>query len=269
MLPPQYQQRAPRARPPQPSTCSEDKSSQYQHHFSPDSFLSDVDFLTSSSFSSSSSTPHLFPDLPAAFPPADTTPLFYNPLQPQPQPCFFSGPAASNFIDITLQPCMGFPDLLDSTTTGIDWTALDCLSGSSELNGTPNVFESASPDPPPPGPQQQHQPAPDATKSTTSAWSTKKTVSMPSGATPTSLSTPSPASRESSPKHTAAASRVSKRQLNTLAARRYRQRRIDRMNQLEAELEAVKRERDELKMRVSKLEGETDALRSMVQEKSR
>ncbi|PTU24170.1 hypothetical protein P175DRAFT_0520128 [Aspergillus ochraceoroseus IBT 24754] len=188
---------------------------------------------------------------------------------------------------------MGFPDLLDSTTTGIDWTALDCLSGSSELNGTPNVFESASPgtythicslnrpsnmgtntnqlneDPPPPGPQQQHQPAPDATKSTTSAWSTNKTVSMPSGATPTSLSTPSPASRESSPKHTAAASRVSKRQLNTLAARRYRQRRIDRMNQLEAELEAVKRERDELKMRVSKLEGETDALRSMVQEKSR
>ncbi|GAQ37849.1 Cys/Met metabolism PLP-dependent enzyme family protein [Aspergillus tubingensis] len=61
-----------------------------------------------------------------------------------------------------------------------------------------------------------------------------------------------------------APNRVKKRELNTLAARRYRQRRVDRMNQLEEELEAIKRERDELKMRVSKLEGETEALRSMV-----
>jgi cell division protein FtsB len=53
-----------------------------------------------------------------------------------------------------------------------------------------------------------------------------------------------------------------------MAARRYRQRRLDRMTQLEEELEAVKRERDELKMRVSKLEGETDALRSMLKEKN-
>jgi cell division protein FtsB len=58
--------------------------------------------------------------------------------------------------------------------------------------------------------------------------------------------------------------RVSKRQLNTLAARRYRQRRVDRMNELEAELEKVKQERDELKMRVSKLEGETEALRGLL-----
>ncbi|EAW24467.1 bZIP transcription factor JlbA/IDI-4 [Aspergillus fischeri NRRL 181] len=58
--------------------------------------------------------------------------------------------------------------------------------------------------------------------------------------------------------------RVSKRQLNTLAARRYRQRRVNRMNELEAELEKVKRERDELKMRVSKLEGETEALRGLL-----
>lgn len=62
-------------------------------------------------------------------------------------------------------------------------------------------------------------------------------------------------------------SKVSKRQLNTLAARRYRQRKLDRVNELEAELEAVKRERDELRMRVSKLEGETEALRGMVGKK--
>jgi cell division protein FtsB len=63
--------------------------------------------------------------------------------------------------------------------------------------------------------------------------------------------------------------RVSKRQLNTLAARRYRQRRVDRMNELEAELEKVKRERDELKMRVSKLEGETEALRGLVKNRDK
>lgn len=49
-----------------------------------------------------------------------------------------------------------------------------------------------------------------------------------------------------------------------MAARRYRQRRVDQVSQLEAELKKVKEERDALKMRVSKLEGETDALRSLV-----
>lgn len=72
-------------------------------------------------------------------------------------------------------------------------------------------------------------------------------------------------SDDKSPKESS--NRVSKRQLNTMAARRYRQRRVDRMNQLEAELEQVKRERDELKMRVSKLEGETDALRGLLKTK--
>jgi cell division protein FtsB len=85
---------------------------------------------------------------------------------------------------------------------------------------------------------------------------------MPSA---TSLSTPS---RESSPKEKEHLSRITKRQLNTLAARRYRQRKLDKVAQLEEELAAVKRERDELKMRVSKLEGETEALRSMVKDKN-
>ncbi|KAF7180249.1 hypothetical protein CNMCM7691_009416 [Aspergillus felis] len=74
-------------------------------------------------------------------------------------------------------------------------------------------------------------------------------------------------SKDNPPKETP--NRVSKRQLNTLAARRYRQRRVDRMNELEAELEKVKRERDELKMRVSKLEGETDALRGLLKNKDK
>lgn len=66
-------------------------------------------------------------------------------------------------------------------------------------------------------------------------------------------------------KTSAKPSHIEKRQSNTLAARRYRQRRVDQMKNLEAELEKVKRERDELRIRVSKLEGETEALRGLFQ----
>lgn len=64
-------------------------------------------------------------------------------------------------------------------------------------------------------------------------------------------------------------SRVEKRRLNTLAARRCRQRRADRMQTLEDELESVKRERDELRLRVSKMEGETEALKGLLTRKSK
>ncbi|KAJ5980751.1 hypothetical protein N7481_008049 [Penicillium waksmanii] len=64
-------------------------------------------------------------------------------------------------------------------------------------------------------------------------------------------------------------SRVEKRRLNTLAARRCRQRRVDRMQTLEDELESVKRERDELRLRVSKMEGETEALKGLLTRKSK
>lgn len=64
-------------------------------------------------------------------------------------------------------------------------------------------------------------------------------------------------------------SRVEKRRLNTLAARRCRQRRVDRMKSLEDELEKVRRERDELKLKVSKLEGETEALKGLLTRKSK
>jgi len=64
-------------------------------------------------------------------------------------------------------------------------------------------------------------------------------------------------------------SRVEKRRLNTLAARRCRQRRIDRVKGLEDELESVRRERDELRLRVSKLEGETEVLKGLLTRKSK
>lgn len=52
-----------------------------------------------------------------------------------------------------------------------------------------------------------------------------------------------------------------KRTRNTLAARRYRQRRVDEMSDLEAALKETQAERDALKVRVARLEGELDALR--------
>lgn len=61
--------------------------------------------------------------------------------------------------------------------------------------------------------------------------------------------------------------RVAKRQMNTLAARRYRKRRLDRINELEAEVEIVKRERDEWRVKASKLEGEASALKSLLESK--
>ncbi|KAL3476287.1 hypothetical protein BJX99DRAFT_228232 [Aspergillus californicus] len=81
-----------------------------------------------------------------------------------------------------------------------------------------------------------------------------------------SRSSRSSSSSSSSPGESSNSSdRATKRKLNTLAARRYRQRRVDRTRELEAELDAVKQERDVLRMRVSKLEGETNALNGLLE----
>lgn len=61
---------------------------------------------------------------------------------------------------------------------------------------------------------------------------------------------------------------VLKRQRNNVAARKYRQKRIDRINELELELDEVKSERDDLKIRLARQEAEAAALRSMLQMKS-
>jgi hypothetical protein len=72
---------------------------------------------------------------------------------------------------------------------------------------------------------------------------------------------PSPASSHSS---LPAPSRIQKRKLNTMAARRYRQKRVDQMNDLEATLQEVRAERDALKIKAARLEGEVDVLRSLL-----
>ncbi|KAI0479374.1 hypothetical protein GGR56DRAFT_634672 [Xylariaceae sp. FL0804] len=59
-----------------------------------------------------------------------------------------------------------------------------------------------------------------------------------------------------------------KRQRNNEAARKYRQKRIDRISELEGELDGVKKERDDLRIRLARQEAETAALRTMLQMKS-
>ncbi|CAJ2511880.1 Uu.00g075050.m01.CDS01 [Anthostomella pinea] len=59
-----------------------------------------------------------------------------------------------------------------------------------------------------------------------------------------------------------------KRQRNNVAARKYRQKRIDRITELESEVQGVKEERDDLRLRLARQEAESAALRSMLQMKS-
>lgn len=75
-----------------------------------------------------------------------------------------------------------------------------------------------------------------------------------------------PVSRASTKASASAAdsSRIEKRKANTLAARRYRQKRVDQVTGLEAELKEVKAERDDMKVRCAKLEGEVEALRALL-----
>lgn len=55
-----------------------------------------------------------------------------------------------------------------------------------------------------------------------------------------------------------------KRQRNTVAARKYRQKRLDRIKELEDALDAANRERDDLKLRLARQEAETAAWREML-----
>ncbi|GLA05531.1 hypothetical protein AnigIFM60653_006023 [Aspergillus niger] len=215
----------------------------------PDSFYLPPEFHNNPTFDFSS----------AAFPPVDTTSLFYDDSPPDTSLTAGSNStintALSSLSDSSYQDqIIGYPDpttqhtscatilhphphsLVPVTSAGPDLDPIDSLLSSPELSEELNLLASPGVNSLP-EPELEFPPMP-AVSSTTSSRAAAPPKEAPN--------------------------RVKKRELNTLAARRYRQRRVDRMNQLEEELEAIKRERDELKMRVSKLEGETEALRSMV-----
>jgi len=62
-------------------------------------------------------------------------------------------------------------------------------------------------------------------------------------------------------------SRKRKRERNTEAARRYRQRRQDRLEELEEALAAMTKDRDELRIKLARSEAETDILRGLMAKK--
>ena len=59
-------------------------------------------------------------------------------------------------------------------------------------------------------------------------------------------------------------SRVKKREANTVAARQHRQKRVNQISGLEAELKAIKAERDDMKFRCAELESEVEALSALL-----
>ncbi|KAI7479427.1 hypothetical protein KC357_g4222 [Hortaea werneckii] len=76
--------------------------------------------------------------------------------------------------------------------------------------------------------------------------------------------TPKKSTSPDSSTTTSTTERNRKRQRNTEAARRYRQRKVDRTSELEEALAAVSKERDELRLKLARSEAEAEVLRRMV-----
>lgn len=58
-----------------------------------------------------------------------------------------------------------------------------------------------------------------------------------------------------------------KRKRNNVAAKKYRQKKIDRITELEEEVRSVKEEKDELKLELARKEAEVKMLREMLERK--
>ncbi|KAI3587853.1 hypothetical protein IWW34DRAFT_797841 [Fusarium oxysporum f. sp. albedinis] len=112
-----------------------------------------------------------------------------------------------------------------------------------------------------------------STSSTPHPTTTNKSPSSSIPGTSTFSLHPSPSSssgssrkRKSSPEDEESAVTL-KRQRNTLAARKYRQKRLDRISELEEALAAMTNERDDMRLQLARREAEVDALREMLGKK--
>ncbi|GKT45871.1 LOW QUALITY PROTEIN: uncharacterized protein ColSpa_06052 [Colletotrichum spaethianum] len=88
-------------------------------------------------------------------------------------------------------------------------------------------------------------------------------AAVSSGAQPLHRSSPNSDGRESEAA-TPYADKVLRRQRNTIAARKYRQKKVDRIDELENLLKEMTRERDDLRIRLARQEAETEALKSIM-----
>lgn len=129
-----------------------------------------------------------------------------------------------------------------------------------------------------PAPSQLSQPSPSVQLDppNTTTTTTTEPISHSRASSPSSASPPGGNSSRASGAGARASSKrdaedpdvVVKRQRNTIAARKYRQKRLDRIQELEDALKAVTGERDELRLKLARQEAETAALREMMQMKS-
>jgi hypothetical protein len=62
--------------------------------------------------------------------------------------------------------------------------------------------------------------------------------------------------------------RAEKRRRNNAAAAKYRQKKVDRIEELEGQLQTMATERDELKIALAKRDAEVELLRSMLASKT-
>ena len=130
---------------------------------------------------------------------------------------------------------------------------------------------------------QTHSLSPDSTHSTQSNTSLKRKAAVPSATTSASNRSTTDSNQKGSNipsniNHSDSAGggaeetvseQVVKRQRNTMAARKYRQKRLDQVADLEKALGDVTDERDELRLKLARREAEVDALREMLARKDR
>ena len=92
----------------------------------------------------------------------------------------------------------------------------------------------------------------------------------PSSSSPDALlrSSPEVLAPASSKQQPETKSKIEKRKANTLAARRYRQTKLDKMAELESALKAMQDERNSAREQIAKLQGENQVLRDIVGQKA-
>ncbi|KAF2171943.1 hypothetical protein M409DRAFT_18174 [Zasmidium cellare ATCC 36951] len=87
---------------------------------------------------------------------------------------------------------------------------------------------------------------------------------IPQAASASSRSMATPRSGSSVGDSPERSNKVHKRQRNTEAARRYRQRKVDKLTEVEEALRSMTQERDELRLKLARAEAEAEVLRGMV-----
>jgi hypothetical protein len=103
-------------------------------------------------------------------------------------------------------------------------------------------------------------PMPDITTSSTLSFAA---TSTPTASFHAGLSLPRPLKRSPDPADIPTET-LTKKQRNNIAAHKYRQKKIDRIAELEGQVDSLAKERDELRLKLARQEAETATLREML-----